>query len=257
MQAWGTIISAPDLSVIERQVESLDENALVVFDIDYTLIVPLDRVLASCGEKYWQQFIKKLRTLGEEGEQLGSVISLQSEVVLVNREALCLLDLLKSRKIKIVALSAMPAGRFGVISNAEQWRVDQLCALGIDFSWAFPEIDSLTLDGFDETKPLPVFKRGVIASSRYPKGKVLVAFLRNIDWKPSTVVFVDDRMEYIESVEQELEKEGIRHISIHYTEAIDQPCELDQQLADVQFNHLMQQGRWLSDEEAMRICSVR
>ena len=68
--------------------------------------------------------------------------------------------------------------------------------------------------------------------------------------KISEVIFIDDKMEYIESVECELDNEKIKHISFHYTAATDRSCILDQKIADFQFNHLMQRGDWLSDEEA-------
>ena len=57
-------------------------------------------------------------------------------------------------------------------------------------------------------------------------------------------------MDYIESVEIELSKEQIPLIAFYYTAAIDQPWQLDKQIADFQFDYLMQQGDWLSDDEA-------
>jgi hypothetical protein len=54
--------------------------------------------------------------------------------------------------LKVIALTAMPTGRFGLVSNAEQWRVQQLASLGIYLDWSFPEIDSVVLEGFQGKK---------------------------------------------------------------------------------------------------------
>lgn len=249
-QLFGVVIHAPNLDVIEKCISDLDENALVVFDVDYTLLVPMDCILAPAGEEHFQKFMKKLRDLQEEGEILGSRISLQAQVTLVDKKILSLLKSLKQRHVKVIALTAMPTGRLGDVSNAEEWRVRQLASLGIYLDCSFPKIDSLVLEDFQGKKTQPVFKQGVLASAKYPKGQVLCAFLKKIRWKPSKVIFVDDRMEYIDSVECELDKENINHTSFHYTAATDKSCQLDQKLADFQFEYLLQQGIWLSDEEA-------
>jgi hypothetical protein len=249
-QLFGAVIHAPNLDVIEKCISDLDEDALVVFDIDNTFLVHNDRILSPCGDEYRKKFLKTIQNLQEEGEVLGSKISLKAQVFLVDKKILRLLEKLKQRNIKVIALTAMPTGRFGLVSNAEQWRVQQLASLGIYLNWSFPEIDSVVLEGFQGKKTPPVFKRGVLASAKYPKGEVLCAFLKKMQWKPSKVLFIDDMMEYIDSVECEIDKENIEHISFHYTAATDRSCHLDERLADFQFDYLMQQGDWLSDEEA-------
>jgi len=248
-QLFGAIIHVPNLDVIEKCISDLDEDALVVFDVVNTLLVSNDRILAPCGDAYFQKFMKNFGQ--EERIALRSRILLQSKVSLVDEKILKFLNQLKQNNIKVIALSAMPTGQYGLILNAEQWRVKQLASLGIYLDWSFPEIDSLILDNDPhEKKAVPIFKRGVLATGDYQKGKVLCAFLKKMRWKPSKVIFIDDKMEYIDSVEYELDKENIEHISFHYTAATDRSCHLDQRLADFQFDYLMHHGDWLSDQEA-------
>ncbi len=249
------VVEAPSLEIIEKELRNLDENSLVVLDVDYTLIVPNDRVLLPCGEEYFQNILKKLREMGEEGEILGSKIALQSQVSLIDERIHHMLEFLKQKNIKVIALTAMITGKYGQIPNVEEWRVNQLRSLGIDFAWAFPQVDSVVLEEIERgegKKTLPVFKLGVLASAKYPKGQVLVAFLRQMQWKPSKIYFVDDRMEFIHSVEMELDKENIPHVSFHYTAVTDRPGQLDEQLADFQLNYLIKNGAWLDDKEALK-----
>lgn len=242
------VVHAPHLNIIQSKLNELDDQALVVFDVDFTLIVPKDQILQPAGEAYCQIFLAKLRKM-KEGAILGSKIALQSEVALVDPQSLALLEQLKNRQIKTIALTAMPSGRFGEIASTEDWRFKQLKDQGIDLSWSFPECSCFVLDSF-ETQAFPIFKKGILASAKHPKGQVLTAFLKKLKLKPSQVIFVDDRMEYIDSVESALEKAGIPHTSFHYTQAIDQSQSFDKDLADFQMDYLIEHGVWLNDAEA-------
>ena len=51
-QLFGAVIHAPNLDVIEKCISDLDEDALVVFDVDNTLLVANDRILSPCGDEY-------------------------------------------------------------------------------------------------------------------------------------------------------------------------------------------------------------
>ena len=250
----AVVVEAPSLETIEKELKNLDENSLVVLDVDYTLIVPNDRILSACGEEHFQKFLRKLREMGNQGEILGSKIALQSRVSLIDERIHHILEFLKQKNIKVIALTAMQTGKYGQIPSVEEWRVNQLRSVGIDLSWAFPNVDSVVLEEIEGGKgTLPVFKQGILASAKYPKGEVLVTFLRRMQWRPSKIYFVDDRMEFINSVEIELDKENIPHVSFHYTTVTDRPCQLDEQLADFQFNHLLEKGEWLNDNEALKL----
>lgn len=247
------IIHAPDLEVIKQEINLLDENALVVFDVDLTLIAPTDAVLKPCGDFFLHNFINATNIPIEQLQILISKISLQSKVTLLDEKILTILNKLKQNKIKTIALTAIRTGPFGAIACVEKWRFEQLKDLGINFSWSFPEIDFLKLPGFDEEITFPVFKKGIIGTAGHPKGEVLMAFLNDRNWKPSQVIFVDDRLNYIYSVERAMEVANIPVVSFYYTPAFDLPCDLDEKVASYQLEYLFKNGEWLSDAEVCRI----
>lgn len=251
------VIEAPNLAVIENEIEQLDCDALVVFDVDYTLIVPQDLILGPCGENYLQELMSRDRLFQLHGEEVESKVLLQCQVSLVDEKVLHLLEKLKLKGIRTIALTAINTGKFGLISSMEAWRVAQLDSLGIHFGWAFPSLDSFIFDQFKGKRSLPVYKQGVLASARYPKGEVLLEFLKHVQWKPSKVIFIDDRLDFIASVESELEREQVPHVSFYYTAAFDQACRLDEQLADFQLEYLIEKGEWLSDQEAKEVLNIK
>lgn len=255
LKASAVVVPASNLDVIEKEIAALDGNSLVVFDIDYTLIIPRDSILKPCGEYHLQKWIRGIEIQAEQKMILSSLIMLQSKVALINERIFDILDLLKQKKIKTVALTAMQTGQYGLIPSMEAWRVKQIGDLGIHFGWSFPLTEHFELEEFVDFLTKPVFKQGILGSARYPKGKVLSAFLRKMGWKPSKIVFIDDRLDFIDSVEAEIEKEGIPLISFHYTEALDRHCHLDLRVADFQLNHLIQNYEWISDERAKQMLS--
>jgi hypothetical protein len=251
IQLFGVIVHAPDLDVIERQIDSLDENALVIFDVDCTLIAPKDRILGPCGEQHLFEILKKINLSKEEAERLKSIVLLQGQSELLDARILNLLDLLKQKNIKVIALTALTPGKVGTIPDMEAWRIQQLASLGIYLEYSFPELSPMIIEGFG--KPLsvaPAYRQGVISSADYPKGQVLSAFLRKINCRPSKILFVDDTLKQVESVENELNQENIEHVSFHYTAAKDRPCQLDELLADFQVEYLSQHDEWLGEDEA-------
>lgn len=245
----GAVVEAPNLDILEQHMEYLDKDSLVVFDVDHTLLVPTDLLFAPSGEQHLAHLQKKLQERGIDKDRIWSLIALQGKVCLIDPKILNILATLKEKNIKTIALTAIPTGRIGLVPSMEIWRVNQLTSLGIDFGWSF-HIDSIVFNEFTGKGCIPVYKQGVLASARHPKGQILCAFLKQIGWRPSRVFFVDDRLDFIDSVEEALSRENIEHTSFHYTAATDSKKKFDQQIADFQFEYLLKNDIWLSDDEA-------
>lgn len=249
-QAFAIVIETKDLELFKAEIERLDDQALVVFDVDYTLLAPKDAVLGPLGETHLTEFKKNVIASSGDWEILASKVLLNSQDSLIDHEVLDLIEKLKEKKIRTIALTAMPTGDLGLIPSMEDWRIEQLNKLGIRFDWSFPTLPPMLFEQFQGGKySPPSFKNGVICSSRQPKGKVLLEFLKYAQFTPSKVVFLDDRMDYIESMELELGKQGIPLISFHYLAISSLFDELDEEIAAYQLSHLLQHGEWLSDEE--------
>lgn len=250
--ASADMAEAPNFEAIEAELLSLDQDALVVFDVDFTLIVPEDKMLRPSGEKYLREITQeKLRGYSKEKiDELTSQVMLQSRVRLTDVKSLELLDLLQQKGIKTVALTAIRTGEYGAIPSMEDWRVQQLRRLGIDFAYSFPGVNPIVFSEFQGKGPSPAFSQGIICTVRYKKGQVLKAFLEHLNWKPSKVVFVDDRLDCLQSVETEMDLLGIPTMGFLYTAETGKNERIDEEIADFQINTLLEEGRWLSDDDA-------
>lgn len=249
---FGVIAKSETLSFLENQIDSLGENDLVVFDMDDVLIVAIDAILHYKYEKIRSGLHSRyFADLPPEQQQLlHSYVWATAETTLVESHVGDLIKALQNRKTKVIVLTAAPVGSLGVIEDTVALRLRELRDKGIDLSLAFPDSATFALEEIHPGKGAPAFRQGVILSSRFPKGDVLAAFLKKVGWKPRRLIFIDDRMTNVESVESSLAELAIELQCWHYTAAERHAKPIDYEIADLQVRTLVEKGIWLSDQAA-------
>lgn len=261
---FGLIINAPDLVLIENELNKSDNKSLVLFDVDYTLLLPKDAILRPCGRGLKTRLVKEILDnpaivpIGKYTDGfLRSKAILQAKSELVDPKVLPLLAKLRQRGVPTIALTLVEAGRLGVIPNMAEWRLNEMQELGLAFNWSFCEVGYLEFAKDPGRSTVPAYKGGVLFSARHAKGPVLQAFLDKIRWRPDKIIFIDDNKGFLQSVEAVVAELGIPFVGIHYTGAELAPCKLDEKLAEFQFWYLATYGDWLSDEDALQRMSLQ
>lgn len=169
---------------------------------------------------------------------------------LVEEEAVSLISSLQMRSIPMLGLTAMRTGSYGIIASMEEWRVNQLRHLGIDFSSLYPRHSKMSWEEISPAAGRPAFREGIICCDRVPKGVVLTTFFQKIDWLPKQVLFIDDNFSFLRSVEESMEALNIPFTGVHYRAVEHMEAPLDEELAHHQFQILINEERWLPDAEA-------
>lgn len=242
------------LKEAQEVLEKLDENALVVFDVDETLILVKDKIRRKHPEKIIADFnMMHFDTVIEDverKERLDSIILKTAQQELIEPESAQIVKNLQSKNIKVIALTHMHAGKYSTLESMEEWRFKQLYDLNINF-----EINNsmtIILKNFPMVRNShPIFYKGILATARScQKGEALAELLNQLQWKPSIVVFFDDSFCHIESVHKEILKLNIPCIAFHYkaTEII--ANNIDFGIAKFQYKYLLKHEKWLGDEEA-------
>ena len=246
------IIEAHDLDTLHEHFKSLDSQSLLLWDVDETLMIPSDAILKPCNVDFLDFLIGTYfsNKSKDEAKLLFSQIYHRSAFCLVDLRSVELIASLKSRSIPMIAFTAMRTGSYGKITSMEEWRVNHLRALGIDFSSTFPQHDKLKWAEMFPYMGYPAFKEGVLCSDRMPKGIVLASFLEKINYQPNQIIFIDDNLDFLESVDEEMEEMKIPFIGIHYRAVELLEPFLDEELAHHQFHVLTTEGTWLPDHEA-------
>jgi len=253
------IIDAPNLDAFEIALKDVDQTSLVLFDVDETLVQPKDLILRLGARESWDQYAQETLHNPEvvhpeefnEEYFLGQMLaSIGFEVV--DPKIVSIVQALQKQQIPTIAFTKMLTGSLGMIPSLEDWRLAHLKKHQLDFSSAFPQFPNLKLNVFEGCENSSSYKQGLLCANKQDKGPVLRAFLAQIAWTPVKVLMIDNRADYLNSVEESLQGSGINFIGFHYTAVEDNPCAINESLAKFQLMHLAKTGIWLSDEEALK-----
>lgn len=227
-----------------------NKEDLILFDIDGTLILPVDQALRPGGTDF---FLKHFRILAEnasldELEQLASKILQQRIAGLVDKELPALIKELQSHT-KIIASTAFASGPYGVIKSMEAWRHQELLQLGFDFSTSFPSYNHIIFGDFKHDKGLAIFKDGILYTAQQSKEELLAALWRYAKWRPQRLFIVDDSLKQLEALQAHFQTIGIEITCLHYRQAESLPNRFDEGIAQQQFKHLSLHGTWIGDDQ--------
>ena len=249
------IIKTNDFQVIKDQIQSTENDTLVIFDIDNVLLQAKDYSLRSYSnekeqkkaEKFFKEVNKRLT------HEVISEILIQMKIEPVDQRMVELINFTQKRGVKVLALTARGIGQFGIIPSLENLTVKELKNLGYNFDKSWINIKEQIFDQLPSkhSKKFPIFKQGVISTCGVPKGKVLEAFLIYIKLHPVKILFIDDKRINIESVASFARKANIEFFGIEYTFSQDSNVEaFNEERAKLQLDTLERKHKWLPDQEA-------
>jgi hypothetical protein len=202
------IIETTSFTEIREAIKEGDKDTLVIFDVKSVLILPQGQDSNSID-----------RYSPAEREKLYSKILIQLKPALVDPNILNIFADIKSKQIKAIALTSGYTGKFGYIEKREDLRIQKLKEVGISFKDSFSEIKPTIFEDIKKVNPkhYPMFKEGIVFACRLPKGEVLQRFLTQAKFKPKKVIFVDNKLKNIESVQEFCQNAKIDFHGFHYT----------------------------------------
>lgn len=247
------IFSTENLNLIEQLIENSDQDALVLFDVDQTLITPDDPILKPKYDKLLDDLMGGKKIITDEFGKTRYIfreILMHAPHSLIDPKSLVLVQKLQAKGIPVIAFSAAPGGKIGEVDSFIDWRINELHHFGFDFQSAFPHIQTLELPKDMDLEFPPIYKSGVLITSLHDKGPVLLNFFKQSNWTPKKLVFIDDQMSNIRSVVESLEGHT-EILGIHYTGANLIPCALENKAAKYQVDHFLETGNWISQSQAI------
>lgn len=241
-----------DWSALKHILEKVHPDGLVVFDVDWTLIIPKDKVLRPGAQSVWGHVVgvaEQQSNIKITDKHISKLLK-EREIELVSPDIPKILQDITAHGAKILALTALKTGSLGDISNMEDWRIEELKMLGLDFSKSFPNVGEIVFPSRGQNGGKAVYKDGILFTDRLSKGIVLGAFLDRLHWEPSEVIFIDDRMDYLKSVEDWMALKDIPYRGFHINLREPPLSKKEQKLGIWQLTHLLKHGRWHNDEFA-------
>lgn len=246
----ANIIKTDDVKVIEKIVEKACKNTLIVFDIDDTLIMSTEEF--AIREPIRKSLTKNLKEKYNQ-HQFKTIFSdffKKRTVTPVDPEIITLVKFIEARKLPMVALTGWWTGQFGTIEKMEELRFKGLNEVMLSFVHTSPFKKSMTFPKLKTKHGTPMLKDGVILTALADKGTVLKAVLDRSRFRVREIIFIDDDLNYLKSVQKMCLKNGIKFQGIHYTAAELTPLpQLNEEKEKMRYHLLEKEHTWLLDKE--------
>lgn len=223
------------LAVIECQrlheiLPLIDEETLVVFNINNVLTVSRQ----DAGSTPWAE--QQIAQIAAENNftkthatnvfiPLWHEILIASDVELFDPQAEAIVNYLQSKNVKVMALT----NRYVEMAYPTH---HQLRSVGIDFSKNPPHGEDFFIEG---TVSPTKYIEGIIFNGLINfKGDSLVAFLKQINYFPKKIIYIEDKPKHLAQVEKAVEELGISFVGIHFGALDLQRQSYQPKLADLQ-----------------------
>lgn len=233
MNAKAEIVNLHTIDEIKSKINNLPEETVIFIDIDDTLITPKSSSFRIKGDELnLIDEIKRDKHLYPNYKQIISNWRLAREVILVENAWPEFIIILK-KKYKVFALTKMDTGEFGNIKSMEEWRYNELQKFGIEFS---------NISGISDN-----YYQGIFMTGSYLKSQIIEKYLTS--FKPTHIIFIDDKEEYIEDVANFCSKTIIPFTAILYRGVDRLSGKFDPEIKRMQLQYLIKEAKWLEDEQ--------
>ncbi len=202
-------------------------NCLVIFDVDYVLLHPLEPAFQ------FPNFVKNLDFIRKAFNEL---TPLQRDIfanlmvfdhlgsALVENQAPHIIEQIQKLNYKTIALTATLTGKLCKKSLIQE-RVKVLKLAGIDFSQSFAHVSSLQFKELSiNGNSFPSYLKGILFSNgenqKNQKAETLNAFLEYVHYLPSHIILIDDRLPNLEKVSELAKQNNIQFTGLHYQGAL-------------------------------------
>jgi predicted phosphatase len=214
------------LSPIESALEDCDSKTLLILDAGETLMTARDAVLHPEHNDWKQRWFKKHFPRMSREEQVALIQIVRSD-----------------GSIWELVDDAWP----DLIADAQN-RGAQVLVL--TKNTVDPKLKGLTAMRLIHLG-LPIKNDSVIETEAPLKGPVLIEVLKQLSFQPEQIIFVDDRLEQIKSLDEACRQAQIPCIAFHLI-AMQKTHLFNEKIADYQFKTLVKERRWVSDDEAAK-----
>lgn len=241
----SSFTTASSASEILELIKNIPAEALIFLDVDDTIITPKSVTFRKPPYNQMLDRIKANKGNYDNFEEIVSNWRLQRKVILIDEEWVQVLNNLK-KDYPVYALTQMNTGECGNIPSMQKWRYEELKSLGIEFS------DNKKLAIFNSAKKDDaVFYKGIFITGNHSKSGTLAKFSKEL--QASFIVFVDDRKNHIEDMQNYCEKNNIGFLGILFDGLKNLSGEPDPKLAQFQEQYLIENAEWLEDVEAYKL----
>jgi hypothetical protein len=254
--AFAQITKISEMNLLEEILSEADSNTLVIFDVDHVLIMPTDEYSLNRNpfrKQLWVEMSKKLPK--EKFTFFKSIAISSAKWQLVDPCIINIIAALNEKHIPTIALTSLSTGKVGVIDKMEDLRIKELNSVGLSFKHSTPLKEELYADALEEEHGIPLLKDGIILTAEVDKAVVLEYILRMGKYFPKSIIFIDDQLKNLESLDRLCDKLKIKFHGVHYTAvSLMPPPVIDEALELARFKILEEEHVWISYNDLINRC---
>lgn len=247
------VIETKSFQSMSAKLSACAKDAIILVDVDNTIITPKSMLFRSSSPyKNIVDDIKADKYPFLDTEKIVSQWRTERQSMLVDDAWPELIKQLHALAVPIFAFTHMGTGRYGVIDSLEQWRYNELKSYNVTFTEEFLGESEMTLmPHIHQMCGGAIFYKGIFMTGDYNKVLVLLKILEL--HKPSHVVVVDDLHDNVTSLQQVCLEKSVPYTGIVFRGVDKISGTPDEKVASVQKKYLLEQGKWLEDEEARKL----
>jgi len=213
------IISINSFNEAFNLINHCNDKTLITFDVDDTLITTHDPLLVTLN----YPLLFKIQTIisypkllfRSHFELVASAIFSQAHFFPTEKSIISKIQQLQNNNCKIIGLTSIETGSFGIIPSFEKWRAQMLHDFGIHFNNTFNT--DIILDNLPQYRGnYPCFFEGIICTNQQPKGPSLQALLEKIAFNPDAIISFDDDLDALKSIAHTCSTLNIPFTGYHY-----------------------------------------
>lgn len=157
---------------------------------------------------------------------------------------------LQSANVPVLAFTARGRSQWYTsdIEGVDQFTYQQLTHAGIDFNRTSIPAALQNLESV-------YFDKGTIFAQHIKKGDLLKHLFKDLEYQPSSIIFVDDKLDQVQSVEAAVTEAGIPFKGFWYRRVELDNKAFNPMAANLQLESLLLNDEILSDEQAQELLS--
>lgn len=249
----GEITQVNDMKEVFDYFTDADSKTLAIFDVDMVLVQPRDPNFQMANIKRFGAISKRImKEVPAEKQMIFlSLMTINSEAVLIDECTPQILQGIAQKGIPSIALTANLTGSLGPVKNMEEWRINTLRLLGIDFTKSAPYQKSLVFESLPSYRGnYSTYLNGVlfVNGTSVSKGEAFLSFLEKTEFLPEKIIFIDDREDNLKSLEAAILKldRPIEYHGLHFLGAQNYPTKtISEEEFELRWQQLASQAKQL------------
>lgn len=236
---------------IESILPYIEEDTLVLFNIAEVLTDSTLSLGSSPSRKYIQATAKKManRPACDVHDIFTWIIFNQIPHKTVEPVTAQLIAGLQEREVVVAALTSRGRTEWYTteIPGVDDQTDKVLEALGIDLKRTQPPIVSIQMEGAEY---LTHYRNGIYYSNHMEKGLFLKKILEDSGYRPKNIVFVDDKLDSLKTVDEAMKELSIPFTGFWYTRTKKDRAGFNPKVAVIQLKSLLEESAVLDEAPA-------